>query len=304
MNSECNGVLVVDKPAGISSAKAVAIVKRGLRASKVGHTGTLDPFATGVLICCINQATRLAQFFLHGAKTYDATLCLGIDTDTQDATGAVVAEKQVNVTEAEVRAAVTTFTGTLHQKPPVFSALKHQGKPLYQLARSGNPVQKPPRQVRIEYIDILEIRPPFIRFEVRCSAGTYVRTLCSDIGQHLGCGGHLKSLRRTESGGFGIADALSLDEFLRCDDIPALWDRLIPMTEAIRQLPAATVDRSLKSKLQNGGTVKYSDFHFAAEPLTQGFFSIIDETGRLIAIMEKPGPDETCKYSCVFRDSN
>ncbi|MGD8740958.1 MAG: tRNA pseudouridine(55) synthase TruB, partial [Desulfobacterales bacterium] len=208
---ESNGIIVVDKPQNISSARVVAEVKRLLDARKVGHAGTLDPFAAGVLVCCINDATRLARFLLAGNKTYDATLKLGIETDTQDMTGTVTAVKPVkDWPEDAIKSAVKKFEGQIEQQPPVFSALKHKGTPLYRLARMGTPVQKPARKVHISKINILEVKLPLVHFEVACSAGTYIRTLCADIGQQLGCGGHLLALTRTESSGFKIQQALSL----------------------------------------------------------------------------------------------
>ena len=208
-----SGILVVDKPAGISSAKVVAIVKKALSAKKVGHAGTLDPFATGVLVCCINKATKLAQFFLQSKKKYIALVHLGVETDTQDLTGNITSESnKVHFSENKIRSVFKRFEGKIEQFPPVFSALKHKGVPLYKLARKGKPVQKPSRSVFISYIDILDINLPFVRFEVLCSSGTYVRTLCSNIGTSLGCGGHLKELRRTESSQFSIQDAVSVSE--------------------------------------------------------------------------------------------
>ena len=199
MKIESSGMLIIDKPAGITSAKVVALLKRNAGLRKVGHTGTLDPFATGVLICCVNQATRLARFFLHGSKKYQGTLVLGTETDTLDGTGNVTATcEHTDFSVDRIESAFRRFVGAIDQVPPVYSALKHHGVPLYKLARKGTPVQKPARQVTISSLDILNIDLPKIDFQVACSAGTYIRTLCADIGTELGCGGHLQRLTDRE----------------------------------------------------------------------------------------------------------
>ena len=167
---ELNGVIVIDKPPGITSANVVARVKKLLKAKKAGHTGTLDPFATGVLVCCINRATKLSRFFLHGKKRYEAILQLGVETDTQDLTGNVINVcHNLEFSEKAIQSAFKRFEGKIEQLPPVYSALKHKGVPLYKLARSKKPVQKPARQVSIITLKILKIKLPFIRFEVLCS---------------------------------------------------------------------------------------------------------------------------------------
>lgn len=206
-----SGVLILDKPPGITSAGAVARVKRLTGVSRVGHAGTLDPLATGVLVCATNQATRLCRFFLAGRKTYEAVLTLGQETDTQDAAGSPVGEpRPVTMSAEAVGEAFSRFRGNFLQQPPAFSALKQDGVPLYRLARRGTPVQKPPREVTVFELRIDEIRLPDVRFTVSCSAGTYVRSLCADIGRTLDCGGHLKSLRRLKSGLFTLEQAVGL----------------------------------------------------------------------------------------------
>ena len=200
-----SGILVVHKPEGISSAGVVSLVKRRLRADKVGHCGTLDPFASGVLVCCINQATRISRFFLHEDKSYEAVLRLGVETDTQDVTGKTVATAPVTVTEEAIRSACSGMVGRMWQQPPAYSALKHEGVPLYRLARSGRPMQKPAREIVIHHLEVLAVDLPDVRFAVTCSGGTYVRTLAADLGRLLGCGAHLRRLVRTASGQIGRA---------------------------------------------------------------------------------------------------
>ena len=169
--------------------------------------------ATLLLVCCVNRATKLARFLLHGKKKYEAVLRLGTETDTQDATGKVIrTSADIDFSENRLQAVFQKFRGESWQRPPVHSALKHKGVKLYKLARQGKPVQKPERKIQISAIEIVNIQLPDVRFEVECSAGTYIRALCSDIGTVLGCGAHLKELRRLESSGFTLTEALTLDE--------------------------------------------------------------------------------------------
>ncbi|MCP4369193.1 MAG: tRNA pseudouridine(55) synthase TruB, partial [Deltaproteobacteria bacterium] len=260
ITNNLSGVLVVDKPAGISSAKVVAIVKKALSAKKVGHTGTLDPYATGVLVCCINHATKLAKFFLQGKKKYTALVHLGVETDTQDSTGIITSKcNKVYFSENKILSVFKRFEGKIEQLPPVFSALKHKGVPLYKLARKGKPVQKPSRSVFISYIDILDLNLPFVRFEVLCSSGTYVRTLCSDIGTSLGCGGHLKELRRTESSQFTIQDAVTISELEELAKCGKLSQRLINMAGALKDMNSFIANDDLTQKIFRGNIITSED---------------------------------------------
>ncbi len=300
MAQERSGIIVVDKPAEITSAAAVARVKRLLGARKVGHAGTLDPFATGVLICLINDATRLARFFLNGAKRYTATLRLGITTDTQDSTGKIVSTAPVEGIRAEdVEAVCRRFVGEIDQAPPVFSALKHQGQPLYKLARQGRPVQKPPRRVRIHHLSVTAVALPAIRFEVSCSAGTYIRTLAAEIGRQLGCGGHLEKLVRTASGGFSIDGAASLAALADAGSPTAGWRHLVPMAEALRGMPALTVDAEWKEAIRHGREFPVAVLGgVALEP--GGWVKVIDGDGTLLAVIEGPDRDGRYRYGGVF----
>ena len=301
MPAELNGVVVVDKPAGISSAGVVARVKRIFGAQKVGHTGTLDPFATGVLICCINRATRLSQFFLRGDKVYEAELVLGAMTDTQDATGTIIDRQPLDdISADQVRATGAHFVGTIAQTPPVYSALKHQGTPLYKLARRGTAVEKPARPVRIHHLEFLEVNLPTARFAVSCSAGTYVRTLCADMGRELGCGGHLKSLRRTASCGFFIDDAVGLETLVEYKDLGCLEKAVIPMNKALSFIPVAVADNALTKKVQNGMKLTPADFTARPESSDQGVFRVVDPCGRLIAVLGESQTSACYNYCCVF----
>lgn len=301
MPLELNGIVVVDKPEGISSAGVVARVKEISGAKKVGHTGTLDPLATGVLVCCLNQATRLSQFFLKGDKEYEAELVLGRVTDTQDATGTVIEQYPMNgVTVDRVKDAASRFVGEINQVPPVYSALKHQGVPLYKLARRGAAVAKPARPVRINRLEILDVNLPDVRFRVSCSSGTYVRTLCADIGRELGCGGHLKGLRRTTSCGFSIDAAISLEALTAYRDQGCLDEAVIPMNEALAFMPSAVVDVALAKKIQNGTKLSKTDFSVRPRFSDQGVFKVVDSHGQLIAVMDESPAADNYNYYCVF----
>lgn len=304
MRPQLNGVIVLDKPADITSAKAVAEVKRSLGAAKVGHTGTLDPFATGVLLCCVNQATRLARFFLHGDKRYEALLRLGIATDTQDATGREMHRAPVpELTETQIRSVFDHFLGPQWQQPPVYAALKHQGTPLYKLARQGRPVQKPPRPVTITALRILEIALPDVRFEVSCSAGTYVRTLCADMGEALGCGGHLAELRRTACGGFTIAEAVSLERLRAMPDGKARTRLLVPMETVLGHLPTFQADDAVLARVAHGQPLTAAQLPEAAiqgGANDHGPLKVVDAQGRLRAVVERAPGGQVYNYCCVF----
>ena len=302
-----SGIIVVNKPTDISSAKVVAKVKHLLNAKKVGHAGTLDPFAEGVLVCCINDATRLAQFLLTGNKTYDATLKLGIETDTQDSTGAVIATKAVRgYTEKEITSTVQKFIGSIKQQPPIFSALKHKGTPLYKLARQGRPVQKPARRVYITDIKILEINLPLVHLEVSCSAGTYIRTLCADIGKQLGCGGHLLALKRTESSGFTIHQAISLPQLEKQATNRAFNGSIISMTNALADMPGYTADQDLKKKIKYGQPVQKTDIDLDRMPADvfkqDTYLKIIDANNALLAVIRYLKNQDKFAYTCVFQN--
>lgn len=300
MRPEINGIVVLDKPADMSSAKAVARVKALFGARKVGHAGTLDPFATGVLVCCLNRATRLARFLLHGWKEYDARLRLGVETDTQDATGSVVAtHATVAVSDAQLTAAFKRFEGDFDQVPPVYSALKHQGVPLYRLARRGQAVEKPARRVTVAHIAIQALRLPVVDFHLRCSAGTYVRTLCADIGRDLGCGGHLAALRRTRSSGFGIENALTLAALERHAAGGTLAGCVVPMAAALPQMPSVTADESLAAKIRNGVPLT-SEAVFADGRPIEGLVRILGPDQTLLAVIEQPAGSRECMYLGVF----
>lgn len=300
MQKLTSGILVVHKPEGISSAGVVSRVKRGLRADKVGHCGTLDPFASGVLVCCINQATRISRFFLHEDKSYEAVLRLGVETDTQDVTGRTVATAPVSVTEAAIQSACSGMAGPMRQQPPVYSALKHEGVPLYRLARSGRPIQKPAREIVIHRIEVLAIDLPDVHFSVTCSGGTYVRTLAADLGRILGCGAHLRKLVRTASGRFTLAQALSLEEIPSLSGTGAEGGRMIEMNEALSFMPQQRVGLRTAEKVRHGMSLTGSDIQHPEPDGGSGWLRVLDPDERLIAILAYKKENPGYNYCCVF----
>ena len=269
----------------------------------MGHAGTLDPFATGLLVCLVNKATKLAGFFLHGKKTYEAVLYLGVETDTQDPTGVATSTcGEVNFSEETIRAAIRQFEGPIEQQPPVYSALKHKGVPLYRLARRGKPVQKAARRIYIYSIDQISIDLPTVRFKIECGAGTYIRTLCADIGKTLGCGGHLQKLRRIKSSGFAIDDSLTLTEVEDLSLSGNLTDRFITMAEALKGMPAHTADDALKERISKRAVISEAGFSSARYVNPGGFIKIIDTDKELIAVLARNDHDNRFRYCCVFHN--
>jgi tRNA pseudouridine55 synthase len=301
-----SGVIVLDKPANMSSARAVSKVKKLLGAKKAGHTGTLDPFATGVLICCINQATRLARFFLQGNKTYRAVLRLGMETDTQDATGRIVAEASVPAIGPDrLTAVIKGFEGRQLQLPPVYAALKHEGTPIYKLARQGRPVQKPARPITVAAIRVTAMELPDVGFEVTCSSGTYVRALCADIGRALGCGGHLKQLRRTVNGGFAIEQAVTLEDLERITDESARDAVMIPMHTALGFMPTFVADNQTLESVAQGrllttANIPRDQVQKSEDRSLSDYIQVVDTAMHLKAVLKIRQDDMGYDYCCVF----
>ena len=247
-----NGVLNVWKEAGFTSHDVVAKLRGILHQKKIGHTGTLDPDATGVLPVCIGKGTRLCDMLTDETKTYEALLHLGIATDTQDMSGTVTAEAPVTVTEEEVRDCIASFVGEQQQVPPMYSALKVNGKKLYELAREGIEIERKARTVHFYEISILEVKLPLVRMEVTCSKGTYIRTLCHDIGEKLGCHGCMEQLIRTRVGQFDRNGAHTLDEIAAIVGEGRLSEILVPVDEMFAALRSfATADDHAKKLAEN-----------------------------------------------------
>lgn len=251
-----DGVLLLDKPFGLSSNTALQTARRLLNAEKAGHTGTLDPMATGLLPLCFGEATKFAGELLDADKAYDATLKLGITTTTADAEGEVLQTRPVNVTQAMIDAALTKFTGPISQVPPMYSALKRDGKPLYEYARAGVELEREARHVIIHAITLLAWQGDELRIAVDCSKGTYIRTLAEDIGEMLGCGAHLTALRRTRIGSIILRDAVTLDQMESATDRDAL---LAATDSLLSELPAAYLDAAASERLLHGQAVEWNE---------------------------------------------
>ncbi|MCF8111544.1 MAG: tRNA pseudouridine(55) synthase TruB [Desulfobacteraceae bacterium] len=302
-----DGVLVLDKPRGKTSADVVNRVKKLAGIYKAGHTGTLDPFATGVLICPVNLATRLSRFFLHGNKKYAAVLKLGVETDTMDCTGQITATHTVpEITGQELENITRKFMGTIRQVPPAYSALKHNGIPLYKYARQGKPVQKEARTVEIHSIRITRVEPPEIGIEVACSGGTYIRSLCADIGKELGCGAHVCRLVRTESCGFSIEEAAALTELEQAATLESVNRFIVPMAESLRRMPACTADAPLMEKIRFGRPISEKDLdrsEYDTGHKKNQYIKIVDPDNRLLAVIEKKKDKPEYSYCCVFQSN-
>ena len=244
-----NGILIVDKPAGWTSQDVAAKLRGVFHEKRVGHGGTLDPMATGVLPIFIGRATRAVPFFEHADKVYEAGLRLGLVTDTQDVTGRTLETHEVDVTQARLEAALDSFRGEIAQIPPMYSAIKVNGQKLYALARQGKAVERAPRPVTIFALDLLGGAGADWRLRVHCSKGTYVRTLCHDIGAALGCGGCLSALRRTRAGAYDVTRSHTMAEILAAENPEAL---LLPTDSLFSDRPALKVAENAERKLRNG----------------------------------------------------
>ena len=247
-----NGIVVIDKPAGLTSHDVVSKVKKILGTRKAGHTGTLDPMATGVLPVCLDEATKLAQFLTAENKTYRATMLLGIETNTQDIEGDVIKKSDRTVSEEEIRMTLGRFVGKIKQVPPAFSALKHKGRPLYQYAREGTFPDVAARDVEIYRLEVLDISYPYVTFETDCSKGTYIRTICSDAGKEMGCGACLSGLRRLRSGFFTEAMAVTLQDDLSEGKKKELLTKMLTMAESLPEFTEIKVSEAMAEKLKNG----------------------------------------------------
>ena len=247
-----NGVINVYKEAGFTSHDVVAKLRGIVKQKKIGHTGTLDPDAEGVLPVCLGNATKLCGLLTEKEKTYRAVLLLGQTTDTQDTSGRVLTEAPVTATEEQVREAIMSFLGDYDQVPPMYSALKVNGKKLYELAREGKEVERQARRVRILDMEIHEIRLPEVTFTVTCSSGTYIRTLCQDIGEKLGCGGCMKSLLRTKVDRFELADSHKLSELETMMHEGRIGEVLLPVDDVFAACPAVRIRQESDRLIQNG----------------------------------------------------
>lgn len=246
-----NGIVIVDKPAGWTSQDVTARLRRVFNTRRIGHGGTLDPMATGVLPVFVGRATRGVEFFEHAEKSYEAVLHLGITTDTEDITGTVLERREANVTREALEAALEAFRGEILQVPPMYSALKVDGQKLCDLARKGKEVERAPRPITIHELELLELDGSLARLRVRCSKGTYIRTLCKDIGEALGCGGCMEALRRTSAGEYSIDEAVPLERLLEAEN-PGQFLR--DVDTMFRGFPAVTLTPNQEKRCRCGNS--------------------------------------------------
>ena len=280
---QVHGVLVLDKPRGFSSNAALQKVRWLLNAEKAGHTGSLDPLATGVLPLCFGEATKFSQYLLDADKGYNTVAQLGVTTTTGDAEGEVLERRAVAVDEAAIQAALPAFRGQIEQIPPMYSALKRDGQPLYKLARAGEVVEREARSVTIARLELLALQEDRATLEVACSKGTYVRTLVEDLGARLGCGAHVAELRRTQAGPFGLAQAISLDELeaAHAEGGSEALDRfLLPVDSGLEHWPLVQLTQHSAYYWLHGQPVR------AANAPKFGLMRVQDDQGRFIGIGE------------------
>ena len=273
-----SGLLVIDKPQGVTSHDVVAAVRGALHMKRVGHAGTLDPMATGLLVVFAGRATRAVSFSENHTKCYEAHLRLGLTTDTQDTTGTVLSRAERAVSRAELEAVLPQFRGDIMQVPPMYSALKVNGKKLYELAREGIEIERKARTVHFYEISILEVKLPLVRMEVTCSKGTYIRTLCHDIGEKLGCHGCMEQLIRTRVGQFDRNGAHTLDEIAAIVGEGRLSEILVPVDEMFAALRSfATADDHAKKLAENGNPLKPAQIREIGETASGGDFAEDEE---------------------------
>ena len=268
-----NGIVIVDKPQDWTSQDVTARLRRVFNTRRIGHGGTLDPMATGVLPVFVGRATRGVEFFEHAEKTYEATLRLGLTTDTEDIWGNVLEKKDVHISETEFSAILQQFRGKIKQIPPMYSALKVNGQKLCDLARKGKEVERQPREIEIFELTLLEFAGDTARLRVRCSKGTYIRTLCKDIGEALGCGGCMAALRRVTAGEYAIEEAVPLQELLDTED-PEKYLR--PVDSMFRSYPAVTLTEKQETRCRNGNSFSVK--------LEAGTYRVYGKDGAFLAL--------------------
>ena len=281
---DVHGVFLLDKPQGVSSNDIMQKVKRLFKANKAGHTGALDPLATGMLPICLGEATKFSQFLLDSDKRYVVTAKLGERTDTSDAEGQIVQSREVNVAEADILAALPAFRGEILQVPTMFSALKHNGKPLYEYARAGITVEREARPITIFELKFIDYQAPFLTLEVHCSKGTYIRTLVDDLGEVLGCGAHVTMLRRLAVADYPIEEMMPIEDLvLLADSFPSgeLDRLLLPMDTAVASLPQLNLTAEQTKAVRFGQRVKFEN-----PQALSGLVRLFSENGQFLGIAE------------------
>jgi tRNA pseudouridine55 synthase len=283
-----NGVLVINKPQNWTSHDVVNKARGLLQEKKIGHTGTLDPLATGVLVLCVGKATKIVRYLEADDKEYIAELKLGATTDTLDSAGSILETREYSPPARDaVQRALERYRGTILQRPPAYSAVKVSGVPSYRLARQGTILEHKERPVTIFAITLLEYHDPLVRFSVTCSKGTYIRTLCADIGAFLGAGAHLTALVRTRSGRFRIEQAIDLEQLARKASLGLAEQTLLSLSEALGSFEAVTVDASDALRISHGNTLSIPP-GFAVND-SQPLIQVLDRDGRMLAIAKTSG---------------
>lgn len=291
------GVICLDKPEGISSFFAVKKVSRLLDAKKAGHTGTLDPMATGVLVIMLGSCTRFIDFLPESEKSYTARVMLGKNTDTLDITGDILEEKDVNVTEDELKKTAEKFLGDILQVPPMYSALRKDGVRLYDLARQGVEVERAPRKVQIKELRIYDFDGSSFSMDVTCSAGTYIRSLAFDIGESLGTGACLTSLRRTAANGFSIDKSLTLEEIEKHLENEDIEKYILPIENALKSYEAVTVSEAQGKRFRNGGEL---DLNRIQKDFCNSLYRIFAPDGSFLGLGEADTENNSLKPKRVF----
>ena len=272
-----NGILLIDKAEGWTSSDVVIKLKGVLRERRVGHSGTLDPMATGLLAVFVGRATRAVEFAEAHDKRYTAGLRLGVTTDTQDVTGTVLRSCQANVAEDELKAVLTRFTGELEQIPPMYSAIKINGQKLYDIARRGGEVERRPRHITVSGISVVGRSGNDFVLDISCSKGTYIRTLCNDIGDALGCGGCMSSLRRTAAGDFSVSQAYTIDEVVAAAAAGEAGKLLLPTDSMFAALPRCTAGAQDERRIKNGNEIK-------TPALADGDYRVYSDSGEFLML--------------------
>ena len=295
-----DGIILVDKEPGPTSFRIVEKIKGLVKAKKAGHAGTLDPFATGVLVVLLNQGTKLSPFLMSHDKVYRASLKLGIETDTQDLTGRIIGKKDIgSLTYEMIKRSTTQFIGTIKQVPPSYSAVHYNGKRAYELARNGIAIDLQPRDVRVDYITILSVDLPYVWFEVGCSSGTYIRALAADLGRSLGIGAHLTSLRRIKSGPFHVDDALTLMQIAHHLSNNTIGEVILPLRNALKGMMEVEFPHELAKKIRNGYQPNWEELSREhVSPFNSNDYIKIITGEELVAILKED--EKGCNIIKVF----
>ncbi len=288
-----SGVLVVDKPIGMTSHDVVQVIRNGTKIRRAGHTGTLDPRASGVLVVLVGPAVRLSEYISASDKRYQAIVRMGATTDTYDEEGKITTSSSVEITEAQFEESLKQFVGEIEQVPPPYSAIKIQGKKAYEMAREGKEVDLSPRKINVYSLELLEWAPPEAVIDVYCSSGTYVRSLANDLGKSLGCGAYLVGLRRTKSGRFTLRDAVSLRKLREAFEQGNWYQYLIPAAEALSEWPAVELDADQVDAIRHGHRVP-------AEAGATGWARGVSEQGELVALLEADADSSEWQPKKVF----